>query len=114
MPLVNYKLLYLEKVNSLEKDFSDQIRSHEEEVMLRLKFEKKLNDLHSLQRDIESKYKRALEELADQETVSKRTGETILKLETQVQIHKSESIRKETIITSLENQVKALEERIQR
>ena len=48
----------------LEEEFVQNSRNHEEEVQLRLKFESKLNNMHSVHRDLESKYKRALNELA--------------------------------------------------
>ena len=38
-------------------------KNHEEEVQLRLKFESKLNNMHSIHRDVETKYKRALKEI---------------------------------------------------
>jgi len=37
-------------------------KNHEEEVQLRLKFESKLNNMHSVHRDLETKYKRSLHE----------------------------------------------------
>ena len=40
-------------------------KNHEEEVQLRLKFESKLNNMHSAHRDLESKYKRVLAELSN-------------------------------------------------
>ena len=49
----------------LEEDFSQNNKNHEEEVQLRLKFESKLNNMHSAHRDLESKYKRVLADLAN-------------------------------------------------
>jgi len=37
-----------EKFKDLEKDFKNKMKTHEEEVTIRLKFENKLNDLYSL------------------------------------------------------------------
>lgn len=90
------------------------METHEEEVTLRLKFENKLNDLHSLHRDLESKYKRALQELADQEEISKKSVEKQQKLEVELTKFKGENIRKETAITSLENRIKTLEDRLKK
>ena len=39
-------------------------KNHEEEVQLRLKFESKLNNMHSAHRDLETKYKRTRQDLA--------------------------------------------------
>lgn len=44
----------------LEEDYTQNTKNHEEEVQLRLKFESKLNNMHSAHRDLESKYKRVL------------------------------------------------------
>jgi hypothetical protein len=48
----------------LEEDYLQNTKNHEEEVQLRLKFESKLNNMHSAHRDLESKYKRVLSDLA--------------------------------------------------
>ena len=47
----------------LQEEIYKNIRSHEEEVQLRLQFESKLNGLHSLHRDLQAKYERALEDI---------------------------------------------------
>lgn len=47
-------------------------KNHEEEVQLRLKFESKLNNMHSVHRDLETKYKRALSELAGLQTINEQ------------------------------------------
>lgn len=47
----------------LEEEFEQNSKNHEEEVQLRLKFESKLNNMHSIHRDVETKYKRALDEI---------------------------------------------------
>jgi chromosome segregation ATPase len=102
------------KVQNLENDFKEKLATHEEEVSLRLKFENKMNDLHSLHRDLENKYKRALQELADQEDVSKKQAEHQMKLQAQVQKFKSDNIKKETVISSLENEIQSLETQLKR
>ena len=38
-------------------------KNHEEEVQLRLKFESKLNNMHSAHRDLETKFKRTRKDL---------------------------------------------------
>ena len=48
----------------LEEDFLQNTKNHEEEVQLRLKFESKLNNMHSAHRELESRYKRVLNDLA--------------------------------------------------
>ena len=44
----------------LQEDFTQNTKNHEEEVQLRLKFESKLNNMHSAHRDLETRYKRVL------------------------------------------------------
>ena len=47
----------------LEEEYMQNSKNHEEEVQLRLRFEQKLNHMHSHQRDIEIKLARAVEEI---------------------------------------------------
>jgi hypothetical protein len=47
----------------LEEEFDQNSKNHEEEVQLRLKFESKLNNMHAIHRDVETKFKRALNEI---------------------------------------------------
>lgn len=47
----------------LEEDYTQNTKNHEEEVQLRLKFESKLNNMHSAHRDLETRYKRVLADL---------------------------------------------------
>ena len=42
----------------LEEEYAQNTKNHEEEVQLRLKFESKLNNMHSAHRDLETKFKR--------------------------------------------------------
>jgi len=42
----------------LQEEFEQNSKNHEEEVQLRLKFESKLNNMHSAHRDLETKFKR--------------------------------------------------------
>jgi len=52
----------------IEEEFNKKVETHEEEVQLRLKFEQKLNNMHALHRDLQSKYQRALEDIYNFET----------------------------------------------
>ena len=47
----------------IEEEFITNTKNHEEEVQLRLKFESKLNNMHSIHRDVDGKYKRSLKEI---------------------------------------------------
>jgi chromosome segregation ATPase len=48
----------------LEEEYMQNTKNHEEEVQLRLKFESKLNNMHSAHRDLDTKYKRTQQDLA--------------------------------------------------
>ena len=53
---------------TFEDEFKQSLKNHEEEVQLRMKFEQKLNNMHSAHRDLESKYKRVVTELNNAQT----------------------------------------------
>jgi septal ring factor EnvC (AmiA/AmiB activator) len=44
----------------LEEEYMQNSKNHEEEVQLRLKFESKLNSMHSRHRELEIKHKRLI------------------------------------------------------
>ena len=54
----------------IEEEFVTNTKNHEEEVQLRLKFESKLNNMHSIHRDVDGKYKRSLKEMEN--TITER------------------------------------------
>lgn len=47
----------------LEEEYQQNSKNHEEEVQLRLKFESKLNNMHSAHRDLETRFKRTKQDL---------------------------------------------------
>jgi len=61
----------------LEEDYMQNTKNHEEEVQLRLKFESKLNNMHSAHRDLESKYKRILNDLSNSQKSNKMLTEKL-------------------------------------
>ena len=73
----------------LEEEYMQNSKNHEEEVQLRLKFESKLNSMHSMHRELEIKHKRLQQEHANatanlkqqEELINKQTQE-IVKLKT--------------------------------
>lgn len=50
-------------ITQLQTEIFRNQKVHEEEVQLRLEFESKLNGLHSLQRDLEERYERAVRDI---------------------------------------------------
>ena len=85
----------------LEEDYTQNTKNHEEEVQLRLKFESKLNNMHSAHRDLETRYKRVLQDLSAaqknikmlNETLQNRTDE-ITQLKTTQAEHETEIAQK--------------------
>jgi hypothetical protein len=59
----------------LEEEYMQNSKNHEEEVQLRLKFESKLNSMHSIHRELEIKHKRLIMDYGNAEnTISKHEG----------------------------------------
>jgi len=63
------------KYEKLFDEMQKLTASNEQEVILRLQFESKLNNLHSLHRDLGSKYERATEEIYSLEKINAEQGE---------------------------------------
>ena len=61
----------------LEEEYAQNTKNHEEEVQLRIKFESKLNNMHSAHRDLESKYKRVLNDLNNTQKSNKQMNERL-------------------------------------
>ena len=60
-----------EELEKLNTEVLENKKNHEKEVAMRLKFESKLNHLHSLYRDMETRYERACEDI-DKYTVQNK------------------------------------------
>jgi len=68
-------------IEKMEAEAEANEKTHEEEVQLRMKFEQKLNSMHSAHRDLESKYQRILKDYTNsQNTTTAMTA----KINTQV------------------------------
>lgn len=61
----------------LEEEYMQNSKNHEEEVQLRLKFESKLNSMHSKHRELEIKYKRLQSDMSTAEMHIERHEATI-------------------------------------
>lgn len=85
--------------SKLQDEIYKNIRSHEEEVQLRLQFESKLNGLHSLHRDLQAKYERAIDDIYRLEFNNKVFSEKNEKMETEVITLRSMKIEHESKIT---------------
>lgn len=71
-------LVHFTNANILE--LIENIRRHEEEVAIRLQFEGRLNNIHSLNRDTEAKYERAINEIDNLSQHNKHQANLMLQL----------------------------------
>ena len=92
----------------LQEEIYKNIRSHEEEVQLRLQFESKLNGLHSLHRDLQAKYERALEDIYRLDASSKAMNEKFESMESEVINLRALKIEHESKINYQEERIKSL------
>lgn len=76
-------------------------QSNEQEVNLRLQFEAKLNGLHSIQRDLESRYDRAKEEIYELEVTKKNNKVEIETQKNELVVLRALRIEHETKIAYL-------------
>ena len=82
----------------LEEDYSQNTKNHEEEVQLRLKFESKLNNMHSSHRDLETRYKRVLLDLSQAQKNLKALNEKVIERNEQVTDLRTNQAENETEI----------------
>ena len=82
----------------LEEDYTQNTKNHEEEVQLRLKFESKLNNMHSAHRDLETRYKRVLLDLNNSQKVIKTLNEKLITRNDEVTVLKTHEAENDTEI----------------
>ena len=87
----------------LEEEYMQNTKNHEEEVQLRLKFESKLNMMHTQQRETDIKYNRATEE-------NKELKEYIAILEKQLKETKESNYSRGLTLTEQAERLAILEE----
>ena len=89
----------------LEEDFTLNNKNHEEEVQLRLKFESKLNNMHSAHRDLETRYKRVLQDLTLTQNNTKVLNEKLMANNDEILALKTTDAENESIINSQSEQL---------
>jgi len=89
----------------LEEEYMQNSKNHEEEVQLRLKFEAKLNNMHSLHRELELKHKRTTLELQDAQL-------TIERLEKLIQEQTKEIMELKSVKAENESKIGVMTEKI--
>lgn len=82
----------------LEDDYTQNTKNHEEEVQLRLKFESKLNNMHSAHRDLETRYNRILKDINDAHKQIKMLNERLQNRTDEVTTLKTKQAENETEI----------------
>jgi len=98
---------HIEKLNG----YIDDLRSrNEEEINIRKQFEAKLNELHSVGRDQDIKYYRALEEIDDYTLKYESINKDMKKYEKESMELRKIKIQHETQIVNLENKCKILKQ----
>lgn len=89
----------------LEEEYMQNTKNHEEEVQLRLKFESKLNNMHSAHRDLDTKYKRTQQDLVKALQEKEELQEQLQKLLDQNTQLKTENTKQESALVSLNEKV---------
>ena len=89
----------------LEEDFTLNNKNHEEEVQLRLKFESKLNNMHSAHHDLETRYKRVLQDLTLTQKNTKVLNEKLMANNDEILALKTTDAENESIINSQREQL---------
>ena len=69
--LKNTNSIQAAKIEKMQEELDWFVRKGEEETQVRIKFESKINNLHSLHRSLETKYSRAIEDIAMLEGMNK-------------------------------------------
>lgn len=98
-------VLHIEKLNEYIDDLR---RRNEEEINIRKQFEAKLNELHSVGRDQDTKYYRALEEIDDFMQKLLSTDNRLKKFEKEAMDLRKVKINLETELVNIENKCKSL------
>lgn len=95
--------------HKLQQDMSFLSSNHETEVKLRLQFEAKLNNLHSLHRDLNSKYNRATEEIYGLEEIQKYNLQNIDEQKKELIMLRSVRIDQETKLAVQDEKIRIQE-----
>ena len=91
----------------LEEDYTQNTKNHEEEVQLRLKFESKLNNMHSAHRDLETRYKRVLQDLNNAQNNIKMLNERLQQRTEEITTLKTTQAENETDISQKREEIES-------
>lgn len=93
----------------LEEELLQNSKNHEEEVQLRLKFESKLNNMHSIHRDLATKYRRALLDIETLQNTNELLNTKKLEIIEQLNKMKTEYAEQNTKMAYDKEKIVALE-----
>ena len=93
----------------LEEELLQNSKNHEEEVQLRLKFESKLNNMHSIHRDLGTKYRRALLDIETLQNTNELLNSKKLEIFEELNLLKTDHAEQTTKITYDREKITALE-----
>ena len=93
----------------LEEELLQNSKNHEEEVQLRLKFESKLNNMHSIHRDLGTKYRRALLDIETLQNTNELLNSKKLEIIEQLNKMKAEHAEQNTKMAYDREKILALE-----
>lgn len=96
----------------LEEEYTQNTKNHEEEVQLRLKFEAKLNSMHSRHRELNTKYERAVKDLKEISQVKEKQAIDIDDMNNQIVDLQKEVVAKVSIISHQKEKQQGLEREI--
>jgi chromosome segregation ATPase len=97
----------------LEEEYSQNTKNHEEEVQLRLKFESKLNNMHSDYRELNTKYKRSVKDLNISLELNKKNAVEITKKDTVITEVQKEIVSQKTQITNFREKISSLQRELE-
>lgn len=94
--------------SKLQEEISRSLETHEEEVQLRLQFESKLNGLHSLHRDLQARYDRAVQDIYGLEALKSVQRDKIEIQNEELLLLRSCKIENEAKVMFQDERIKAL------
>lgn len=96
----------------LEEEYTQNTKNHEEEVQLRLKFEAKLNGMHSKHRELNTKYERAIKDLETVTDIKEKQDVQIEALSADVTDLQKDIVAKVSIISHQKEKQQGLQREI--
>lgn len=97
---------------NLEEEYTQNTKNHEEEVQLRLKFEAKLNSMHSKHRELNTKYSRSVKDLESVTAIKEQQQVDIDEKDNTITDLRKELVAKVSIISHQQEKQQGLQREI--